>query len=77
MPEDEIDSANPAATPASQPLPVANDNGTDARATVDLRILKVARALGRQIAREKIEEMHAANDNKPRGVPRVDSLNAA
>ena len=67
MTEDEIDAANPTAAPASHPLPAANDNGTDARPTVDPRILVVARALGRQIAREQIEEMHAANDNKPRG----------
>ncbi len=66
MPEDETDSADPATAPASQPLSVANDNGTDERPTVDPRILVVARALGRQIAREQIEEMEAANDNTPR-----------
>ena len=66
MPEDETDAANPVATPESQPLRVANDNGTDPRPTVDARILVVARALGRQIAREQIEEMEAANDNTPR-----------
>ena len=66
MTEDETDSANPAAAPASQPLPAANDNGTDARPTVDPRILVVARAIGRQIAREQLKQMQAANDNTPR-----------
>ena len=65
MPEDETDAANPASAPASQPLSVANDNGTDGRPTVDPRILVIARAIGRQIAREQIEEMEAANDNAP------------
>ena len=67
MPADEIDSANPESVPASQPLAAANDNGTDERPTVDLRILVVARAIDRQIAREQLVQLHAANDNKPRG----------
>ena len=66
MPEDETDSANPVAVPASQPLAAANDNGADAKPTVDPRILVVARAIGRQIAREQLNQMETANDNTPR-----------
>ncbi len=66
MTEDETDSANPVAAPASQPLPAANDNGTDVRTTVDPRILAIARAIGRQIAREQFHQLQAANDNTPR-----------
>ena len=66
MPEDEIDAANPEALPASQPLAAANDNGADAKPTVDPRILAVARAIGRQIARERLNQMQAANDNTSR-----------
>ena len=67
MTEDDNDTADPAVAPASQPLAAANDNGTDERPTVDLRILVVARAIDRQIAREQLDQLHAANDNKPRG----------
>ena len=66
MPEDEIDFANPESVPACQPLPAANDNGTDERPTVDLRILVVTRAIGRQIAREQLNQIQAANDNTSR-----------
>ena len=66
MPEDETDSTNPAAVPASEPLAAANDNGADAKTTVDLRILVIARAIGRQIAREQLDQLQAANDNTPR-----------
>ena len=66
MPADEIDSANPESVPASQPLAAANDNGTDERPAVDPRILVIARAIGRQIAREQLDQTQAANDNTPR-----------
>ena len=66
MPEDETDSANPVAVPASQPLAAANDNGADAKPTVDPRILVIARAIGRQIAREQLHQLQAENDNTPR-----------
>jgi len=44
----------------------ANDNG-DSRSRIDGAILRVARALGRQIARERFAERErvAANDNRP------------
>ena len=66
MTEDDNDTADPAVAPASQPLAAANDNGTDARTSVDPRILVIARAIGRQIAREQLHQMQAANDNTPR-----------
>ena len=66
MTEDETEPANPVAVPASQPLAAANDDGTDERPTVDLRIRVVARAIGRQIAREQLNQMETANDNTPR-----------
>jgi hypothetical protein len=42
----------------------ANDNNA-APASVDARILTIARALGRQIAREQLKKISAANDNDP------------
>ena len=65
MTEDETGSANPAAAPASQPLPAANDNGADAKPSVDSRILVIARAIGRQIARNQLNQLQEANDNTP------------
>jgi hypothetical protein len=38
----------------------ANDNGTDSGAPLDPRIVRIAEAIGRQLAREH------ANDNAPR-----------
>ena len=32
---------------------------------IDPRILVIARAIGRQIAREQLDRAHAANDNRP------------
>ena len=55
--------------PESQLLPsqaAANDNGHGARdKRMDTRILLVARALGRQIARDQCERLEAANVNTP------------
>ena len=62
MTEDETD----AVYTASAPLAAANDNGANARPAIDPRILVIARAIGRQIARDQIEEMQAANDNTSR-----------
>jgi hypothetical protein len=42
----------------------ANDNNSSA-APIDARILTIARALGRQIAREQLKSLRAANDNDP------------
>ena len=41
----------------------ANDNKGASAALVDARILTIARALGRAIAREQLRRMRAANDN--------------
>jgi len=46
-------------------LEAANDNGGPPATTTDLRLLAIARAIGRQIAREAIAAMPAANDNQP------------
>jgi hypothetical protein len=40
-----------------------DDDAQDAR--IDPRILSIARALGRQIAREYLKSLRAANDNDP------------
>jgi hypothetical protein len=51
---------------AQPPRPqAANDNKGAPVAPIDARILTIARALGRQIAREQIKRMRAANDNDP------------
>lgn len=47
----------------------ANDNGTDTSKPIDPRILRIAQALGRQLAREHAggRLRHTANDNDPQG----------
>ena len=49
--------------------PAANDNpgsGTGtAEARIDAAVMRLARWLGRQIARERFEASQAANDNAP------------
>lgn len=63
MIRDEIPRAE--AEPPSPRLKPANDSGSDAAAAIDPRILVIARAIGRQIAREHLEALRAANDNEP------------
>lgn len=46
-------------------LEAANDNGCPPATTTDPMLLAIARAIGRQIAREAIAAMPAANDNRP------------
>jgi hypothetical protein len=66
MIEDEK-STEGAESSAPPPLTAANDNGHGARdKSMDKRILLVARALGRQIAREQLDRFKAANDNPPK-----------
>ena len=50
---------------AVQP-PAPNDNSTgEARPRIDAAILRIARLIGRQIAREELERQTATNDNCP------------
>lgn len=53
--------------PADDGPPLAaNDNGNaEGRARVDAAVLRIARLIGRQMARERFERMIAANDNRP------------
>ena len=66
MTEEETDSADPPAAPAIQLPPAANDNRISSTTTTDPRFLAIARAIGRLIAREQIDQMQAANDNTAR-----------
>lgn len=43
--------------------PAANDNA-DARPRIDAAVLRIARLIGRQMAREAFERLSAANDNR-------------
>ena len=52
-----------------QQLRAVNDNGTDARATIDPRLLTIARAIGKQMAREQLTLAEPANDNDPEDEP--------
>ena len=53
-------------TEAPSPLlKPANDNSGAAAAPIDPRILIIARAIGRQIARKQLDTLPAANDNRP------------
>ena len=47
-------------------MPAANDNGDGVRqARIDEAILRIARLIGRQMAREQFEHPCPANDNRP------------
>jgi hypothetical protein len=43
----------------------ANDNGSRTNEPLDPRILRIAEAIGRQLAREHAKPPAAANDNEP------------
>jgi hypothetical protein len=43
----------------------ANDSGSRSGQSLDPRILRIAEAIGRQIAREQARPPAAANDNEP------------
>jgi hypothetical protein len=43
----------------------ANNNGSRTGAPLDPRILRIAEAIGRQLAREQARPPAAANDNEP------------
>jgi hypothetical protein len=52
--------------------PAANDNGNGgAQPRIDAAILRIARLIGRQMAREEFERLTAANDNRPPIPPEV------
>jgi len=44
----------------------ANDNGSPSGVSLDPRVLRIAEAIGRQLARAQAKLAAAANDNKPR-----------
>src|SRR3990172_4498231 len=50
---------------ASAELKTANDDSGTGATTIDPRILVIARAVGRQIAREQLGKRQPANDNRP------------
>ena len=48
----------------------ANDNGNgEGRPRIDAAILRIARLIGRQMAREEFERLNTANDNHPPELP--------
>ena len=53
------------------PIKAANDNGngTETASALDPRILAIARAIGRQIAREQMRMLRADNDNDRKDEP--------
>jgi hypothetical protein len=52
------------------PPPAANDNGNgDSRVRIDAAVLRIARLIGRQMAREEFERLNTANDNHPPELP--------
>ena len=50
-------------------LHAANDAGETATVTVHSQILTIARAIGRQMAREHLKSLLPANDNDPEDQP--------
>jgi hypothetical protein len=46
--------------------PAENDNSNgEARHRIDMTVLRIARLIGRQMAREEFKRLNAANDNHP------------
>jgi len=62
---DEYPSSHPETKASNSSLKPANDNGDATVASIDPRILSIARAIGQQIAREQIDSQKAVNDNRP------------
>lgn len=55
---------------AADEPPAANDNGNaETRRRIDAAVLRIARLIGRQMAREAFERLRAANDNRPPEAP--------
>jgi hypothetical protein len=50
-------------------IPAANDNAAARSTGMDPRILEIARAIGRHIAREHMRLQHANNDNDRKKKP--------
>lgn len=48
-------------------IDASNDNDGVCKVTIDPHLLAIARAIGRQIAREELASLSAANDNHPKG----------
>ena len=47
-------------------MPAANDNGDGEKAVrIDEAVLRIARLIGRQMAREQFKRASPANDNRP------------
>ncbi len=66
MIEDEDRAAGLPAGPEDEQPPAANDNGNgEARPRIDAAILRIARLIGRQMARKEFERLNAVNDNRP------------
>jgi hypothetical protein len=61
---DECTPPRPEVEASSRPLQPANDNGAVAEVAIDPRILTIARAIGRYIARQQLKVLQAANENK-------------
>lgn len=54
---------------ANAELKVGNDDGGVGAISIDPRILVIARAVGRQLAREQLGKRQAANDNTSEDKP--------
>ncbi len=52
---------------ATGPGPGQAGPGGGAQARIDAAVLRLARLIGRQIAREEFDRPNAANDNEPAG----------
>ena len=66
--------ADPTPTGSGEPssncdLRAANDSGDVATVRVHRQILTIARAIGRQMAREHLKSLRPANDNDPEDQP--------
>lgn len=62
---DESAPPHPETEAPSPLLKAANDNGGAAATPIDRRILIIARAIGRQIAREQLDRIPADNGHRP------------
>lgn len=54
--------------PGREAKTAVNDNGGQAADSLDPRIIRIAEAIGRKLARDHIRRMRAANDNREGGM---------
>lgn len=65
---DDTETGPDAITPANDNRGAGGEAASERQRRIDRAVLTIARLIGRRIAREEFEALHAANDNRPKAV---------